>query len=527
MHVYGEIMNNVFLMSFITMCLPLSIFSNEVNSYASSPYQYAAVNRPSWIEDAVIYSIFPRNFSEKGNFNGIIDRLNQIKKLGVDVLWLLPIHPIGLEKRKGRVGSPYAVQDHEKIDSSYGDEEGFKSLVTTAHSLGFKIIIDAVLNHTAWDHVLMKYPELYQHSENLQIISPLPDWTDVAGLDYTNPVVQSYMLRILKYWLLEFDIDGFRFDASDFIPLEFWIKVRQELHALKPDILLLGEGEKPEALCYGFDLDYDWRFKKTLDRIIMDGVPATIAIKKVLEEDEILFPQGSLHLRFSDNHDERRAIARYGEKGALAASALIFTLEGIPLIYNGMEVGDITESRDPALFEKMPIFWDASIIRPEFTSFYTEMIALRKRCPALRDGTLKWIKNSSEERILTFLRITDEETLFVAINLSNQPFTGKVDLHGQLENVTPIQTLIKSSFSSCMLSLGAWEFCIYKINSSMCCANCCQNLSVAIEPFPILPTLGHIVNRSEHNFSSPGLAFLCTPSRIFSIVSFVANISKI
>ncbi len=456
-------MRLISLLPLITISILLSMFSNELDSCNTLPCKYA-VKGPSWIEDAVIYSIFPRNFSKAGDFNGIIDRLNQIKELGVDVLWLLPIHPIGEVRRKGSMGSPYAIQNHERIDSAYGNEEDFKALVARAHSLGLKIIIDAVLNHTAWDHILIKYPVFYQHDENNQIISPLPDWADVAALDYTNPMVQSYMLQILKYWLLEFDIDGFRFDASDFIPLEFWRKVRKELHALKSDIILLGEGEKPEALCHGFDLDYDWKFKKTLDSIIMNGVPATAAVKKVLEEDESLFPQGSVHLRFSDNHDERRAIARYGEKGALAASALIFTLKGVPLIYNGMEVGDTTESRDPALFEKMPIYWDASVIRPEFTSFYTQMITLRKRYPALRHGKIEWIKNTSEERVLTYLRITEEETLYVAINLSNQPFTGKISLPGTLENLTPIKKLTETPFSSSTLTLGAWEFCIYKVN---------------------------------------------------------------
>lgn len=422
-----------------------------------------ALKGPSWISEAVIYSIFPRNFSKTGNFEGIVERLDQIKKLGVDVLWLLPIHPMGEAKKKGSMGSPYAVQDHEKINPAYGNQKDFKNLVARVHSLGLKIIIDAVLNHTAWDHVLIKYPEFYHQDENRQIRPPLPDWWDVAALDYTNPKVQSYILQILKYWLKEFDIDGFRFDASDFIPVEFWAKVRKELLEIKPDILLLGEGEKPEALCQGFDLDYDWNFRKTLDGIIMDGVPATAAMKKLLEEDELHFPQGSLHLRFSDNHDEKRAIARYGEKGALASSALIFTLNGVPLIYNGMEVGDTAESCSPALFEQMPIYWDASRIRPEFSSFYSEIIALRKKHPVLRSGKLEWIKNAHEEHVLTYLRKNEEETLFVAINLSNQPFKGQIDLQGIEEDLTPNKKNTQPHFSSKMLTLGAWEFCIYKI----------------------------------------------------------------
>lgn len=421
-----------------------------------------ALKGPAWIQDSVIYSIFLRNFPKTGDLKGITQGLNQIKELGVDILWLLPIHPIGELKRKGTMGSPYSIQDYEKINPDYGTKEDLRNLVVKAHSMGLKVIIDAVLNHTAWDSVLMHYPEFYQKDENNQIIPPLPEWYDVAALDYANPAVQSYILKTLKYWLLEFDLDGFRFDASDFIPLDFWEKVRKELHSFKPNIILLGEGEKPEALCTAFDLDYNWRFKKALDRVIIEGAPATATIAEVLKEEETLFPKGALHLRFSDNHDERRAIARYGEKGSLAASALIFTLNGVPLLYNGMEVGDTTESRDPALFEKMPIFWQASEIRPEFKAFYTQMIALRQKHPALRRGKLEWVNNSSEERILTYLRTTEEETLFVAINISNQPFTGKITLPGLFEEITPRNLPIHALPASLeTLKLGAWEFHIY------------------------------------------------------------------
>lgn len=423
-----------------------------------------ACKGPAWLRDIVIYSIFPRDFSKSGDFLGVTQRLNQIKELGVDVIWLLPIHPIGELKKKGTLGSPYAIRDYEKINPDYGTPQDLKDLVTKAHELGLKVMMDAVLNHTAWDNVLMKDSSFYRCNHEGQIIPPLPEWSDVAALNYSNPNVQSYVLNLLKYWLVEFNLDGFRFDASDFIPLSFWKKVREELRHLKSDIILLGEGEKPEALYAGFDLDYDWKFKNALDNILIDGAPATETIQKVLKKEEELFPVGALHLRFSDNHDERRAIARYGEKGALSASALIFTLEGVPLIYNGMEVGDTTESRDPALFEKMPIFWDASIIRPNFKSFYTKMIALRKEHPALRNGKLKWVRNPNEERILTYLRTSDEETLFLAINLSNQPFTGRINL--EVKGCAFEELWQKELASSCSLpalSLGAYEFRIYKM----------------------------------------------------------------
>lgn len=392
-----------------------------------------ALPAPEWAQRGVMYSIFPRNFSEKGDLGGVAEKVDELKNLGVGILWLLPIHPIGREKRKGTLGSPYSIQNYHEIDPAYGTKEDLKNLVKKVHSTGLKIILDAVLNHTAWDNVLMEqHPEFYRRDETGQVIPPLPEWKDVAALDYSNPELRSFMIGMLQEQLREYDLDGFRFDASDFVPLDFWEEVREKLHEVKEDILLLGEGEKPEALCEAFDLDYDWRFKKALDAILIDGAPATQTIQRVLREEEELFPPGSLHLRFSDNHDERRAIARYGEKGALAASALLFALDGVPLIYNGMEVGDTTESRDPALFEKMPIFWKSEVIRPDFKPCYRKLIAFRKAHPALWKGKTSWLKNSCEDRVLTFIRTFEEDSIFVAINFSNQPIEGKIDGKGSL-----------------------------------------------------------------------------------------------
>lgn len=448
----------------IMTCLGLiDLSATQIDSICQHN-QEEALKGPNWVPNSVIYSIFPRNFSKEGNFTGITQRIDQLKELGVDVLWLMPIHSIGDAKKKGSIGSPYCVQDYERINPAYGTHEDLKKLIQKAHQVGLKVIVDAVLNHTSWDCVLMRHPQFYRKNDSNEIVSPLPEWCDVAALDYTNPELQAYIVGMLKSWLCEWDLDGFRFDASDFIPLDFWKKVRQELHQVKPDILLLGEGEKPEAICTGFDLDYDWKFKNALDSIVMNGAPATETVQALLRTEDEIFPKGALHLRFSDNHDEKRAIARYGEKGALAASVIIFTMNGVPLIYNGMEVGDATESRDPALFEKMPIFWDSAEIRPEFKNFYPKMIALRKKYPAFWRGDFKWLKNSSEERILTYLRSADGETLFVAVNLSNQPFTGTVNLKGTFEDITPrreeLNTLLHL-FPT--LSLGAWEYRIYKM----------------------------------------------------------------
>jgi glycosidase len=175
-----------------------------------------------------------------------------------------------------------------------------------------------------------------------------------------------------------------------------------------------------------FDADYAWPFHATLNRVLSLGAPAS-EIRATWEEERRNFPKGSLHLRFSDNHDEKRAIARFGEPAALAAQALVLTMDGIPLVYNGMEIGDTGESGGPALTERLPLFWPIVARRPEFPKFYREMIALRRLHPALRQGETLWVPSSGPDRVVSFVRRDAGEEVFVAVNLNSQPWNGSVE----------------------------------------------------------------------------------------------------
>ena len=390
-----------------------------------------------WVRDGVIYEIYPRAFSSQGNFNGITARLDDLKDLGVTILWLMPIHPIGQEKKKGTIGSPYAVRDYYGINPDYGTKEDFKRLVAEAHRRDLKVIIDIVANHTSWDSVLMKHPEFYVHDAQGHITYP-HDWSDVAELNYDNPELRRYMTDMLKYWLREFDLDGFRCDVAEEVPTDFWENARAELDQLKPDIVMLAEGHKAELLRKAFDFDYSWPLHSSLTNALQ-GRGSVADLRDEWEKEFIAWPRGAVHMRFSDNHDERRAIARFGEPAALAASALMFTLDGVPLLYNGMEVGDTTESGAPALFEKLPVFWPIAERRPEFPRFYRQIIELRKSSTALRRGSLEWLRTSDESRVLSFVRRSTGEDVLVAINLSNRPFSGTIEAgkYAGYRDITP------------------------------------------------------------------------------------------
>ncbi len=387
----------------------------------------SARTSPAWLREGAVYEVFPRNFSAEGNFNGITARLDELKAMGVNIIWLMPIHPLGEKMRKGTIGSPYAVRDYFAINPDYGTEADLKKLIAEAHKRDMKVIIDVVANHTAWDSVMMEHPEFYKQDASGKIIPPVPEWTDVAGLNYNNPKLREYMIGMLKHWIdpKTFDLDGFRCDVAYEVPTSFWEQARAALIKVKPDIMMLAEASKPELLTNAFDVDYSWPLHATLNDVLQKGAPAS-ELKRSWEESKKQFPKGTLHLRFADNHDEARAVARFSVKGALAASALMFTLDGIPLIYNGMEVGDATESGDPALFEKMPVFWKPKD-RPPFRQIYTELLKLRKQYPAFRNDRVVWLRNSDESNLVSFMRLDDKDEFIVVVNLSNRPVTGWVE----------------------------------------------------------------------------------------------------
>jgi cyclomaltodextrinase len=413
------------------LALILGLLSSNSASRAQEPQSSTvplapARSAPAWMNEAVIYEVFPRHFSPEGTLNAVTARLDTLHTLGVNVLWIMPVHPIGEAHRLGTLGSPYAARDYYAIDPALGTKDDFTRLVETAHARGMRVILDIVPDHTAWDSVMMTHPEFYTHDAAGHIVSP-HGWSDVAGLNYDNPALRQYMIQMFTYWLKTFNLDGFRCDAAGFVPTSFWEQLRPALQAVRPDVLLLAEASKPELMTKAFDLDYGWPLLATFNEVIEHGKPAT-AIETTWKEQQARFPRGTEHMLISDDHDEQRATLRYGAGGALAASALVFTLPGVPLLYNGMEVGDATPSGAPALFEKFHLYWGAGEQRPQFAAFYRAMIPLRASSTALRHGDLIWLHNSDEQHVVSFIRRSPEETDLVAVNLSNTPFRGSVEV---------------------------------------------------------------------------------------------------
>ncbi|CUS98003.1 Glycosidase [Candidatus Kryptobacter tengchongensis] len=398
---------------------------SEISDLLKGEFYYKKARKSEeWVKDAVIYEVFPRAFSEKGTFKEVEREIPRLKELGINVIWLMPIHPIGEVKRKGTLGSPYSVKDYFKVNPEYGTEEDFKSLVKTAHENGIKVIIDLVINHTAWDNDLIReHPEWYVKNNKGEIISPNSDWVDVADLNYDVQELRRYMIEVMRYWVREFDIDGYRCDVAELVPTDFWNEARKDLDRIKP-VMMLAEGSLPEQHLEAFDLTYSWNVYDALARIIRKGHLPSV-LDNVLEGEKYKFPRGSLRLRFNENHDKPRAVKFFGEDGALVSALIVNTIPGVPLIYNGQEYGDTTNL---SLFEKQVMSRDNSERGRKFYSFYKKLFNFRKKSLALRRGEMIKVKTSNDDKVYAFWRKYKDETVLVVANFSTWGVTTKLQV---------------------------------------------------------------------------------------------------
>jgi glycosidase len=395
---------------------PLSVLSIVAIGavYASACCaQTRARQSVDWVRNAVVYEAYLRSFSANSSFAELQARLPELKRLGVTVVWVMPIHPVGKEKRKGSLGSPYAVRDYYAVNPEFGALDDFRKLVNAVHAADMKIIIDLVINHTAWDNALVKrHPQWYRRDDKGKILFPA-NWDDVAHLDFRNADLRRYMVEMMCYWVRDVDIDGFRCDVAGMVPLDFWDAARIELEKIKP-VMMLAESSEPAEHLRAFDLTYAWNLRDALLHVLRDGKPATL-IAETLAEDSRRFPPGSLRLRFSSNHDqnawEAPAIEMYGPQGAKAAAVLTCTLPGAPLLYNGDEVGN---TKKLALFEKVVIDWSHDPY--SMRTFHEELLKTRRQFPAFVRGSIEFVRTGEPDSVVAFMRQADAERVLVAVN---------------------------------------------------------------------------------------------------------------
>lgn len=404
--------------------------------YAQIPGPLAkehARHSEEWVKNGIIYEIYPRAFSKEGTFARIEQKIPELKKLGVTILWLMPIHPVGVKDRKGTLGSPYSIKDYYGINPEYGTLQDFKSLVRTVHKNGLKIVIDLVANHTSWDSKMFtEHPDWFVKDSTGKFVPPVPDWSDVVKLDYSNNEVRRYMIEMMKYWVRDIGIDGYRCDVAEMVPTDFWNEARTALDSIKP-VMMLSEGMAPEHHLKAFDLTYSWNFYHTMAEIIKGDKPAG-EMDSILAQEALAYPKGSLRMRFSSNHDENAwdnsDVVKFGEAGAKLAAVLTNTFPGVPLLYNGQEAGNETKL---GLFEKFEIDWTKGT---EWREFYTKLFSIRKRNSSLANGTYTPVHNNRSDAVYTFLRSNDGNTVLAAFNFDGGEKTAHIELPGKYSGKT-------------------------------------------------------------------------------------------
>lgn len=434
--------------------------TDTTNVYA--PKDYVKLKHPEWSKNAAIYQINTRQFSEEGTFRAAQKQLPRLKDLGVDIIWLMPIHAIGEKNRKGSLGSPYAVKDYYSVNPEFGTLEDLKIFVKSAHDLGMYVILDWVANHTAWDNVLVdEHPDWYDKDYKADF-RPTPwwDWSDIIDLDFNKPEVRQYMTKAMKYWVEEADIDGYRCDVAGFVPVEFWNNVRKELDAIKP-VFMLAEWESRDLHAEAFDMTYAWDWNEKLHHICM-GKADVNQLYIYYSWNESAYPANSMRMTFVSNHDknawEGTMYEQFG-KGLEAAIALSVVGEGMPLIYNGQEAGN---SKRLAFFEKDPIQWKTDKIG----DLYKRLFSLMKGNTALWHA--KWgsrmvkVPNNDENNVFSFVRANENDKVFAVFNFSNE--TKAVNFKEQLHfgSYKRFKDGIEATFdANATLNLQPWDYEIY------------------------------------------------------------------
>ncbi|MEO9144613.1 MAG: alpha-amylase family glycosyl hydrolase [Ginsengibacter sp.] len=419
-------------------------------------------DHPSWTLQSNIYEVNLRQYSQAGTFKEFEKSLPRLKEMGVQILWFMPINPIGVEGRKmtaSDLGSYYAVKNYMEVNPELGTMDDWKGLVKDAHSRGFKVIIDWVPNHTSPDNPWIKeHPAFYKHDANGNTVYDA-DYTDTRNLDYTNRELRDSMISAMKFWITSTGIDGFRCDHVDPIPVDFWKECITDLRKIK-DVFMLAESEKPEFHYAGFDATYAWNIMwATVD--VAKGTHSLKYLDSVLNQNFSTFPTNAERMYFTSNHDENSWNGTEFEKYGDAYKAFaVFTqtmYQSIPLIYSGQEVPNKKRLK---FFVRDPIVWN----QYEMAPFYSTLLHLREKDGALAaDAGYKKITTANDDAIFAYIRQKGKHKVLVVLNLSSEPqrFTIKEnEVYGNPLNV--FSGLKEKLFNNHVYDMKPWDYLVYE-----------------------------------------------------------------
>lgn len=416
---------------------------------------------PEWSKNTNIYEVNIRQYTSEGTFKAFEKHLPRLSQMGVDMIWLMPIQPIGEKNRKGTLGSYYSIKDYMAVNPEFGTMKDFKDLVEKAHQFGMHVIIDWVANHSAWDNKMIEeHPDWYTKDTAGNFVSPY-DWTDVVDLNYDNKEMRKYMIDALKFWVVETDIDGYRCDVAGMVPIDFWNKARKELDQIKP-VFMLAEAEEPPHHEKAYDMSYKWKLHHIMNDVAKGEKNANdIAVYFV--ENDSLFPEVAYRMCFTSNHDENSwngtEYERMGD-GALTFAAFSATIPGMPLIYSGQEAAF---NRRLEFFEKDQIDWG----KFQLNDFYKKLLTLKKNNKALWNGAyggkMIRIPTSNDEAVFAFTREKDGDKIFAIFNFTDKEQNIFLSGDNYLGNYFDIFSGNLKSFSvNEEIELKPWEYFVFE-----------------------------------------------------------------
>lgn len=430
---------------------------------------------PEWITGGVMYQIQPRAFTPEGTIPAATARLPRVAELGVDVIYICPVFvsdddpnlggwsPRQKASKMNNPRNPYRMKDYYHVDPEYGTDDDLKAFVGESHRLGMRVMLDMVYLHCGPTAVFLEeHPNFVQRDEKGDIVCA--SW-NFPKINHANPELREYLWKNMEYWVEEFDVDGFRCDVSDSIPLEFWETARERLERLRPDVGMLAEGTRAADQLKAFDLDYGWGFEWD------DAASFRQRWEKMRDER----PRGGAKfIRFIDNHDianddwHNRIEKAWGTRRVNAALVTIFTLDGVPFLYNGQEVADTARH---SIFGRSAIDWtngDTPAGKARF-AFCEELCEMRHAEPALTHGEVMWLDNDAPDAVLSFLRRTSDEEIFSVVNLSKERKQVRIQLpeaaQRSFDSLLVDEAKVADSPSGLALSLEGFGYWVGKRGS--------------------------------------------------------------
>ncbi|MCX6909429.1 MAG: alpha-amylase family glycosyl hydrolase [Verrucomicrobia bacterium] len=470
-------MKTLNLFSTSSVCQFVLLFASFVMLHAAEPAKNLAALQarpsPEWLTRGVMYQVWLRGFTPEGTLRAATKRLPSVAELGANIIYLCPVQLQDDDmrqefwsKRQKASGTnnprnPYRIKDYNRIDPEYGSEADLHAFIATAHKLGMRVLMDMVYFHCGPTSPLTKHPEFFKRDASGKISTG--QW-NFPVLDFNSRGLREHLWANMEHWVKDFDVDGFRCDVSDAVPLDFWEEARARLEPLRPDLVILAEGQRKDDQLKAFDINYNFTWLHAVQSVFTRGLPAS-SLRALWQKMCDERPRGARFIRYTENHDIVNDLLRaevvLGERGAAAMTAVHFTLDGVPLLYNGQEIGDTSLQ---SIYARWPVRWEAACLPKAKTkfAFHQKLCQLRRSEPALTSGEVVWLNNDQPDAVLSFLRRSGNEEIVTVASLSNRKVNVQIALPGKFNLLVSDGAKLGAASGKLTLDLDACSYFVGK-----------------------------------------------------------------